>query len=409
MNSRAQEFDAIRKLFPMVHRRVHSKPFVYLDNAATTLKPQSVINTLTTFYKSGYGTVHRAIYNTAILATEAFELTRKKAQHFLNAADVSEIIFVKGATEAINLVAYSFGEAFINPGDSIIISEAEHHSNIIPWQECAKRHQAKLLVIPVLDDGTLDFDAFLKLLDNKTKIVAITHVSNTLGLINPIEKIVEAAHSYGARVLVDGAQAVCHMQVDVQALGCDFYLFSSHKMYGPTGLGILYGKKELLEEMPPYQTGGDMIEEVTFERTTFTGLPQKFEAGTPNISAVIGLGAAFDFLHEIGLEKIALWEQELLKELWRELQHVPEIEILGGAENRISLVTFTIKGVHPLDLATLLDLHAIAIRSGHLCAQPTLRRFGKTSANRASLSMYNTKEEIAFFVEKLCHAIEELR
>lgn len=409
MISKTEEFDAIRKLFPMVQRRVHSKPLVYLDNAATTLKPMSVINTLTTFYKSGYGTVHRAIYSTAVLATEAYEATRKKAKQFLNAASEDEIVFVKGTTDAINLIAYSFGRAFIQPGDSIIISEMEHHSNIVPWQVCARENRAELKVIPFLDDGTLDLEAYYKLLDEKTKIVAVTHVSNALGSINPIDEIVKAAHAKGAKVLVDGAQSAAHIPVDVQALDCDFFVFSGHKMYGPTGVGILYGKMDLLDAMPPYQTGGDMVEEVAFTHTTYASGPQKFEAGTPIISGVIGLGAAFDFLNEIGLSEIAEWEHELLDDLWSQLVSIPHVQILGKRDGRSALITFTVDGVHPMDLATLLDLQGIAIRSGHLCAQPALRHYGKTSANRASLAMYNSKDELSIFCEKLDSAIKELR
>lgn len=407
--SKTEEFDTIRKLFPMVQRRVHSKPLVYLDNAATTFKPQSVINTLTTFYKSGYGTVHRAIYSTAVLATEAYEGTRKKARSFINAKSEDEIVFVKGTTEAINLVAFSFGQAFIQPGDSIIISEMEHHSNIVPWQVCAETRKAELKIIPFLDDGSLDLEAFYKLLDDKTKIVALTHVSNVLGTIIPLQEIIQAAHAKGAKVLVDGAQAVAHMAVDVQALDCDFYVFSSHKMYGPTGVGILYGKLDLLNAMPPYQTGGDMIDEVTLTKSTFSKAPQKFEAGTPIIASVIGLGAAFDFIHEIGLDDITEWENELLDDMWRGLSAVPHVQILGKRDNRSSLITFAVDGVHSMDLATLLDLQGIAIRSGHLCAQPTLRHYGLTSASRVSLAFYNTKDEIQFFCEKLDGAIKELR
>ncbi len=402
------DFFTIRKLFPMIHRRVHSKPLVYLDSVATTFKPQSVINTITTFYKTGYATVHRAIYNTAVLATENYEATRHKACSFLNAKSENEIIFVKGTTEAINLVAHSFTDAFITAGDSIIISEMEHHSNIVPWQLAAKRKGAVLKVIPVLENGELDFQAFLKLLDNKTKMVAVTHVSNVLGTINPLKKIIEAAHAHGAKVFVDGAQAVSHHTIDVQDLDCDFYAFSGHKMYGPTGIGVLYGKEELLDKMPPYQTGGDMVDTVTFENTTFDRVPQKFEAGTPMIAGVMAMAAVFDFLHETGIDRIQAWENELFDALWAGLSRIPKVKILGQKENRNPLVTFTVDGVHPLDLATLLDLQGIAVRSGHLCAQPLLRRYGLTSACRASIGMYNTKDEIHFFIDKLEEVVSGL-
>lgn len=404
-----KKFLKARKDFPMLTVKVHDKPLVYLDSAATSQKPNQVIDTITDFYKNHYGTVHRAVYSTAIVASEAYQATRKKVQVFLNAQSDDEIIFTKGTTEAINLVAYSFGKQFIEPGDEIIITEMEHHSNIVPWQIAAQDRKAILKVIPFTDDGVLDMDEFKKALSNKTKIVAVAHISNVLGTINPIKEIVKLAHEKGAKVLVDGAQSACHMPIDVQALDVDFFAFSGHKLIGPTGIGVLYGKKELLDAMPPYQGGGDMIQTVTFEKTTYNTLPLKFEAGTPLIAEVIGLGASIDYLTSLSLSDIYAYEKELLSILLYELQTIPGLYVLGLSEHKSAICTFSINGVHPLDIATLLDLHGIAIRSGHLCAQPTMRHFGITAAARASLSFYNTKEEIHFFIEHLKKVIKQLR
>lgn len=404
-----KKFLAVRKDFPMLTVKVHDKPLVYLDSAATSQKPNQVIDTITDFYKNYYGTVHRAVYSTAIVASEAYQATRKKVQVFLNAQSDDEIIFTKGTTEAINLVAYSFGKQFIEPGDEIIITEMEHHSNIVPWQIAAQDRKAIVKVIPFTDDGVLDMDEFKKALSNKTKIVAVAHISNVLGTINPIKEIVKLAHEKGAKVLVDGAQSACHMPIDVQALDVDFFAFSGHKLIGPTGIGVLYGKKELLEAMPPYQGGGDMIQTVTFEKTTYNTLPLKFEAGTPLIAEVIGLGKSIDYLTSLGMSDIYAYEKELLSILLYELQTIPGLYVLGLSELKSAICTFSISGVHPLDIATLLDLHGIAIRSGHLCAQPTMRHFGITAAARASLSFYNTKEEIHFFIEHLKKVIKQLR
>jgi cysteine desulfurase/selenocysteine lyase len=361
------------------------------------------------FYSQSYGTVHRAIYSTAVEAGEAYQNARKRIAVFLNAKSEDEIIFTRGTTDAINLVANSFGRAFIQEGDEILITEMEHHSNIVPWQMCADERRAILKVVPFHDTGELNMEAFANLLTERTKIVALTHVSNVFGTINPIQEIIKQAHAMGAKVLIDGAQAAPHMPVDVQALDADFYVFSGHKLVGPTGVGVLYGKYDLLNQMPPYQGGGDMIEMVTFEKTTYNVLPLKFEAGTPIIAEVVGLGEAVRFVEELGMHNIAAYEKELLDYLWDKLQDVAHLRILGAKNNRSSLITFTVEGVHPLDIATLLDLQGIAVRSGHLCAQPIMRHFGVQAALRASVAFYNTKEELDRFASILKKVISQLK
>ncbi len=398
----------MRDAFPMLKREVNGKPFIYLDSAATAQKPKCVIDAVCTFYSDHYGTVHRAVYTTAVEAGELYAASRTAAQKFLNAKREDEIIFTKGTTDGINLVASSFGRAFIKEGDEILITEMEHHSNIVPWQMMAEARGAKLKVVPFFDNGLLDLDAFEELLSDRTKIVAITHLSNVLGTINPIVDIVRAAHARGAKVLVDGAQSAAHLTIDVQALDVDFFVFSGHKVMGPTGVGVLYGKYELLEQMPPYQGGGDMIDEVSFEKTTYNVLPLKFEAGTPMIAEVIGLGTALNFLMEIGMQTIAAYEQELLDFLWTELSVIPKVKILGANQNRGSLVSFYIEGAHPLDIATLLDLQGVAIRSGHLCAQPIMKHYGISGACRVSFSFFNTKGELKTFCDTLVRAINQL-
>ncbi len=398
----------MRDAFPMLKRTCFNKPFIYLDTAATSQKPQCVIDAVSDFYSKHYGTVHRAVYSTAVEATELYAESRRTAQKFLNAKREEEIIFTRGTTDGINLVASSFGRAFINKGDEIIITEMEHHSNIVPWQMVACERGAILKVVPFFDDGHLDLNAFHNMLSDRTKIVAVTHLSNVLGTVNPIQEIVKAAHAHGAKVLVDGAQSAPHLQVDVQALGVDFFVFSGHKVYGPTGVGVLYGKYELLDQMPPYQGGGDMIEEVRFENTTYNTLPLKFEAGTPMIAEVIGLGRALAFLMDIGLQNIAAYEAELLDYLWENLSLIPKIKILGSNKHRGSLISFYVEGVHPLDIATLLDLQGIACRSGHLCAQPVMRHYKINGACRVSFSFYNTKNELKTFCEVLVKAIDKL-
>jgi len=394
--------------FPIFKTSVYGLPLVYLDSAATAQKPSVVIDKMTNFYQSHYGTVHRAIYKLSKEATFQYEETRSLVRAFLNADKNEEIIFTRGTTEAINLVAYSFGKAFIQPGDEILISEMEHHSNIVPWQLLVEDRGARLKVIPFDERGVLDLKAFEKLLSSKTKLVAVTHISNVLGTINPIKEIAKMAHAVNAKILVDGAQSAPHMKIDVQDLDVDFYLFSGHKIYGPTGIGVLYGKEALLNAMPPYQGGGDMIETVTFEKTTYNVLPLKFEAGTPMIAEVIGLGAAIRYLQNIGLEAIYTHEQELLNYATKKLKEINGIHILGNADKKGAILTFTLEKIHPLDLATFLDLQGISMRTGHLCAQPVMRHFGISSAIRVSFGLYNTKEEIDYFIECLKKAVEKM-
>ena len=404
-----EKFAKVREHFPMLKKRINGHPFVYLDSAATAQKPQEVIDAIYNFYHDEYGTVHRAVYATATQANEAYQESRRKMQRFLHAANVEEIIFTRGTTESINLVAYSFCKAFVKKGDEIMITEMEHHSNIVPWQLVAEQFEAKLVVVPFLDNGELDMEAFQKMLSEKTKIVACAHISNTLGTINPIQEIIQKAHAFGAKVLIDGAQGAHHIPVDVVALDADFYVFSGHKAVGPTGIGVLYGKKELLEKMPPYQGGGDMIDTVTFAKTTYNTLPLKFEAGTPMIAEVIGLGAAIDFLMQVGMQKIQRWEHELLDFALPRILEIPGLNLLGLAKNRGAILTFSATGAHPLDIATLLDLQGIAVRSGHLCAQPVMRHYGITASCRASFAFYNTKEEISFFLDTLKKVLAQLR
>jgi len=387
--------------FPMLKQMVHERPLVYLDSAATTLKPQSVIDAISGFYSENYGTVHRAVYQLAGRSTANYDAVRSQVQRFLHAKSPEEIVFTKGTTEAINLVAFSFGQAFIQPGDEILISAMEHHSNIVPWQLLCERKKAHLKIIPLRENGELDLQAYEKLLSSRTKLVAIAHISNVLGIVNPLKAIIDAAHRKGVKVFVDGAQSAPHLKIDVQALDCDFFAFSGHKIYGPTGIGILYGKQELLEQMPPYQGGGDMIQTVNFEKTTFQPPPLRFEAGTPMIAEVIGLGAALTYIQSHGLDQIHAYESSLMKHALQKLTQIKGIRILGSLENRTSLITFTIEGIHPLDAATLLDLQGIAVRSGHLCAQPLLHHFGCTEALRISFASYNTLEEIDFFCQSL--------
>lgn len=397
-----------RSDFPMLQKKVHGKPLVYLDSAATSLKPQAVINAISQFYSDHYGTVHRAVYALAEASTSRYDAVRRQVQQFLNAASAEEIVFTKGTTEAINLVAASFGQAFIEPGDEILISAMEHHSNIVPWQLLCERSKAHLKIIPLLENGHLDLEAYEKLLSSKTKLVSIVHISNVLGIVNPLKQLIKAAHKKGAKVFVDGAQSAPHLKIDVQDLDCDFFAFSGHKIYGPTGIGILYGKKELLNQMPPYQGGGDMIQTVTFEKTTFQPSPLRFEAGTPMIAEVIGLGAALDYIQSYGLERIHAYETRLVNYAFKKLSNIEGVRLLGPSEGRSSLITFTLEGMHPLDAATLLDLQGIALRSGHLCAQPLLQQFGCTTALRISFAPYNTIEEIDYFCQSLTKVTQQM-
>lgn len=388
------DVEKIRKDFPILDQKIHGKPLVYLDNAATSQKPSSVIEALTHYYSLDNSNIHRGVHLLSERATQAYESSRKKIQLFLNARSEKEIIFTRGTTEAINLVAQTFGRRNVQAGDEILISAMEHHSNIVPWQILCEEKGAKLRVVPINDAGELQMEEFAKLLSQKTKLVAITHLSNALGTINPIAKIIELAHAQGVPVLVDGAQAAPHIGVDVQALDCDFYTFSGHKIYGPTGVGVLYGKESLLEKMPPYQGGGDMIRSVSFEKSTYNSLPYKFEAGTPNISGGIGLGAAIEYVEKIGLQAIADHENELLAHGTRLLSEIPGVRLIGTARQKASVLSFVLEGIHPHDIGTILDQEGIAVRTGHHCAQPVMERFGVPATARASVSFYNTFEEM---------------
>ncbi|UXP34171.1 cysteine desulfurase [Reichenbachiella agarivorans] len=398
--------EEIRKEFPILHQQVNGKPLVYFDNAATSQKPQSVIDALTHYYNTDNANIHRGIHTLAERSTTAFENTRKAVAKFLNSREVEEIIFTKGTTEGINLVAATFGRKFIKDGDEIIISALEHHSNIVPWQILCEENGCTLKVIPVNDKGELLMDEYDKLLSDKTKLVSVNYISNALGTINPVKEIIDKAHKVGAKVLIDAAQAAPHATLDVQALDCDFLAFSAHKVYGPTGVGALYGKRDLLEAMPPYQGGGEMIKDVSFSGTTYNDIPYKFEAGTPNIGEVIALKAALDFVNELGLENIAAYEHELLEYANELLADVDGFIPVGTADNKASVISFLIEGVHPFDLGQILDAKGIAVRTGHHCAQPLMERFQIEGTVRASFSVYNTKEEIKYFVEALKAAIK---
>jgi cysteine desulfurase/selenocysteine lyase len=384
----------IRADFPILKLRVHGQPLVYLDNAATSQKPQVVIETLDRYYAQENANIHRGVHYLSEKATQEYEDARAKVQHFINAASEREIIFVRSVTEAINLVAHCYGRQRIQAGDEIIISAMEHHSNIVPWQILCEEKGAILRVVPINDRGEFLFDAYDKLLGPKTRFVAVTHVSNALGTINPVRQIIDMAHRWNVPVLIDGAQGVPHFPVDVRGLDCDFYGFSGHKLFGPTGIGVLYGKAELLDAMPPYQGGGSMIRSVTFEKTTYAPLPAKFEAGTPHIAGGIGLGAAIDYLESIGMEAIDHYEQGLLAYAMEVMGAISRVRIYGTAKQKASVVCFSIEGVHPHDVGTILDQEGIAIRTGHHCAQPVMDRFGVPAMSRASMAFYNTKEEI---------------
>ena len=385
----------------MLQKKIHGKDLVYFDSAATTLKPQSVIDAICRFYEEGYGTVHRAVYTLSLESTALYTGVRRQVKQFLNAAYEEEIIFTKGTTESINLVAASFGKAFLKAGDEVIISEMEHHSNIVPWQLICEEKGAILKVIPVTDLGELDLEVYKSLLSSRTKMVALVHVSNALGTINPVKEMISLAHEKGAKVLIDGAQSAAHMAINVQDLDADFFAFSGHKAFGPTGVGVLYGKKALLEEMPPYQGGGDMIARVSFDKTTYQGLPLKFEAGTPMIASVIGLGKALCYIESLGKDNIMHHEEELLLYATKKLKQIPGLKIIGEAQKKGPIISFVISGMHHLDIGVLLDLQGIAVRTGHHCAQPLMQRFNLPGTARLSFAPYNTFEEIDYFVEKL--------
>jgi cysteine desulfurase/selenocysteine lyase len=403
--SSAFDVERVRADFPILQQTVHGKPLVYLDNAATSQKPRAVIDAISRYYEGTNANIHRAVHRLSEQATEEYEAARVTAQKFINAASPTEIIFVRGTTEGINLVAQTYGRAQIHAGDEVVITDMEHHSDIVPWQLLCEDRGAKLRVVPINDRGELILEEFEKLLGPKTKLVGVTHVSNALGTINPIRRIVEMAHSHGVPVLVDGAQAVPHMKVDVQALDCDFYAFSGHKVCGPTGIGVLYGKKALLEAMPPYQGGGDMILSVTFEKTTYNRLPYKFEAGTPDIAGVIGLGAALEYVSGLGIENIGAHEHDLLDYATAAVSAIPGIKLIGTAREKAGVLSFTLDNIHPHDIGTILDQEGIAIRTGHHCSQPVMKRFGVDSTARASFAMYNTKQE----VDALVRGIQKVR
>jgi cysteine desulfurase/selenocysteine lyase len=388
------DVERVRRDFPLLEEKVHGRKLAYLDNAATTQKPRQVIDAMMQFYTSGCSNVHRGVHLLSERATANYESARSRLRRFINARDDREVVFVRGATEAINLVASSFGKAHVKPGDEILITGMEHHSNIVPWQVVCEERGARLRVVPINLTGELLVEEYEKLLNPRTSLVAVTHVSNALGTVNPVRHIVEMAHRNGTPVLLDGAQAVQHLRVDVQALDCDFYAFSGHKMYGPTGIGVLYGKERWLESMPPYQGGGDMITSVTFEKTIYAKLPHKFEAGTPDIAGVIGLGAAVDYLESLGVDRIAEHEHALLEYGTKVLQAVPGVRIIGTAPGKTSVLSFTLEGVHPHDVGTILDQEGIAIRTGHHCAQPVMDFFRIPATARASLALYNTREEL---------------
>lgn len=394
-----------RQDFPLLQRTVYGKPIVYLDNAATTQKPTAVVAALQHYYTECTSNVHRGVYYLSEQATQLYEEARRTVQRFLGAAEAAEIVFVRGTTEAINLVAHCLGRTRIRPGSEILLTHMEHHSNIVPWQLVAEQTGARLRVLPITPDGELMLEAYPELLTERTAVVAVVHVSNSLGTINPVAELIQTAHERGIPVLVDGAQAVAHMPVDVQQLDCDFYAFSGHKIYGPTGIGVLYAKRRWLEEFPPYQGGGDMIRHVTFERTLYNDVPYKFEAGTPNIAGAIGLKAALEYVQQCGLERIAAHEHELLRYATERLQELPGVRLIGTAERKAAIISFVIEGVHPHDVGTVLDREGIAIRVGHHCTHPVMEFFGVPATSRVSFGLYNTLEEVDRLVEALWKVI----
>jgi cysteine desulfurase / selenocysteine lyase len=396
----------IRGDFPILAERINGKPLVYLDNGATSQKPQVVLDAIANYYDHMNANIHRGVHTLSVRATEAHDAARQTVKHFVNAADTREIIFVRGATEAINLVAQTYGRVHVGAGDEVLITAMEHHSNIVPWQILCEEKGAHLKVAPIDDSGELLLDEFTSLIGPRTKIVAVTHVSNALGTVTPLREMIELAHRHGVPVLVDGAQAVPHFAVDVQALDCDFYAFSGHKVYGPTGIGVLYGKRALLNAMPPYQGGGDMISSVTFAKTTYNDLPFKFEAGTPDIAGAIALGAALNYIGNLGMDKIAVHESQLLAYATETVGAIPGIRLIGTAPERAGVLSFLLDNVHPHDLGTILDREGIAIRTGHHCAQPVMERFGIPATARASFAVYNTKEEVDALVAGILVARE---
>jgi cysteine desulfurase/selenocysteine lyase len=404
----ALDVERLRRDFPILARRVHGKPLVYLDSAASTQKPRQVIQAVDHFYRSNYANVHRGIYRLSSISTAAFEGTRDKLRRLVGARDRREIVFTSGTTGAINLVAHSWGDSNVGPGDEIVVTQMEHHSNIVPWQLLCERAGARLRVAPIDDDGRLMLDEFERLLGDRTKLVAVAHTSNALGTRNPVRRIVESAHAVGAVVVVDGAQAAAHDRLDAQADGYDFLAMSGHKMLGPTGVGALYGRAELLERMPPFMGGGEMIHTVSFEGTTYKDPPYRFEAGTPDIAGVIGLGSAIDYLNSVGLEPIERHEHELLEYATARLTEIPGVRLIGTAADKGAILSFIIDGIHPHDAATALDLDGVAVRAGHHCAQPVMERFGVPATLRASLACYSNRQDIDALVSGLRRAIEVL-
>jgi len=404
----ALDIQKIRLEFPILNQQVNGKPLIYFDNAATNQKPKRVIDALSTYYEKYNANIHRGIHTLAEKATRAYEDTRLAMQEFIHAKHVEEIIFTRGVTESVNLVASSYGRAFLKEGDEIILSGLEHHSNIVPWQMIAEEKKAVIKVITITPSGEIDIDHYRQLLSSRTKIVAVNHASNSLGTINPIKEMIAMAHEVGAVVLIDGAQASAHLAIDVIDLGCDFYCISSHKMYGPTGTGILYGKKELLEKMPPYMGGGEMIKDVTFARTTYNELPYKFEAGTPNIADVVALKEAVGFINKLGKENIAAHEYELLSYATQKLTSLSSVRMIGTASKKVSVQSFVIEGIHPFDIGQMLDARGIAVRTGHHCTQPLMDSLGLEGTVRASFAVYNTKEEIDVLIDGLKRIIKFL-
>lgn len=398
--------EKIRLDFPILNREVHGKPLVYLDNAATTQKPKAVIKTVQNYYATLNSNIHRGVHYLSEAATKEYECVRKIIQGFINTTHEEEIIYTRGTTESINLVASAWGRANLSEGDEILISHMEHHSNIVPWQMVAAQTGAKLKVVPINDNGEFIFEEFEKLLNEKTKIVSVVHVSNSLGTINPVKEIIAKAHKFGAVTLVDAAQSIQHIKIDVQDLDCDFLAFSGHKIYGPTGIGVLYGKKLILEKMPPYQGGGDMIMSVTFDKTTFNELPYKFEAGTPNIAGGIGLGVAIRYVQNIGLNHIAKYEKELLDYATEKMSEINGLKIIGTATKKCSVLSFVLDNVHPHDVGTMLDREGVAVRTGHHCTEPVMRRFNVPATSRASFAIYNTKEEIDVLAKSVSKVIK---
>jgi len=407
--NRIGDLAKIREEFPILHQQVNGKPLIYFDNAASNQKPVSVINALQHYYQNDHANIHRGIHTLAERATEAYEESRKAAANFINAREADEIIFTKGTTEGINLVASTYGRKFLKPGDEILITNMEHHSNIVPWQLLNDEKETFLKVLPLLDNGEVNWSVLESMLNERTKIVSIVHASNTLGTINPVKRVVEKAHEVGAIVIVDGAQAAAHLEIDMVDLDCDFYAFSSHKMYGPTGVGVLYGKRKWLEIMPPYQGGGEMIKEVSFSETTYSDIPHKFEAGTPNIADVVAFKTAINFIDQIGKETIARHEDQLLKYATSELSKIEGFRVVGNAPEKVGVLSFIIEGIHHFDLGVMLDAKGIAVRTGHHCTQPLMECYGLEGTVRASFSIYNTIEEIDSLVVALRSIVRKLK